>query len=126
MSLALVIDEKKNPRGIPAAKFVENLDEFLHGTNVETALGAYNELYSKYKFMEQSFEKSKAVYKSKVPELERTIELIEILKKKHDDKEEFITNYSLCDTIYAKAKVIMYKNTLFIISKIPYTTVCYL
>lgn len=105
MSLGLVIDEKKNPRGIPAAKFVENLDEFLQGTNVETALGAYNELYSKYKFMEQSFEKSKAVYKSKVPEIERTIELIEILKKKHDDKEEFITNYSLCDTIYAKAKV---------------------
>ena len=73
--------------------------------NVETALGAYNELYSKYKFMEGSFEKSKNVYKSKIPEIERTLELIQLLKSQSESGEEIVTNYSLCDTIYAKAKV---------------------
>ena len=55
--------------------------------------------------MESSFEKSKNVYKSKVPELEQTLELIEIMIKKRADEEEMLTNYSLCDTIFARAEV---------------------
>lgn len=97
--------EGRNPRGIPAAKFIENIDQFLDTTNVETALGAYNELYSKYKFMESSFEKSKNVYKSKIPEIERTIELIDIIRKRSESAEEIVTNYSLCDTMYSRARV---------------------
>lgn len=56
--------------------------------------------------MEQSFEKSKSVYKSKLPVIEQTIDLIKTLQKKKDEDEEVIAHYSLCDTIYAKAKVI--------------------
>lgn len=99
------VTEGRNPRGIPAAKFIDNIEHFLDTTNVETALGAYNELYSKYKFMESSFEKSKNAYKSKIPEIERTLELIDILRKRSESGEEILTNYSLCDTIYSKAKV---------------------
>ncbi len=55
--------------------------------------------------MEGSFEKTKNVYKSKIPELEQTLELLKIMKSKREDDEEMMTNYSLCDTIYAKAKV---------------------
>ena len=55
--------------------------------------------------MEGSFERSKATYKSKIPDIEQTLELIKIMKKKSEDDEEMFTNYSLCDTIYAKAKV---------------------
>lgn len=100
----------KNPRGIPTSKFIENVDEFLLDTSVEAALGALNELYSKYKFMETSFEKSKGVYKSKVPEIEQTLELIQLMKKKResddeDEDKDMFTNYSLSDTIYAKAKI---------------------
>lgn len=73
--------------------------------SVESALGAFNELYSKYKYMETQFEKSKSVYKSKVPEIEQTLELIKAMIKTEDDGEELLTNYNLCDTIYAKAKV---------------------
>lgn len=75
---------------------------------VEAALGVFNELYSKYKYMEASFEKSKNVYKAKVPEIEQTIELIKLMIKKHEDEEEMITNYNLCDTLYAVAKVFRY------------------
>ena len=65
ISIQQLITEGKNPRGIPTAKFIENVPEFLGDISVEAALGALNELYSKYKFMESSFEKSKNVYKSK-------------------------------------------------------------
>eukprot|EP01035_Chromulina_nebulosa_P018890 gene18890-24686_t len=105
VNLITLITEGKNPRGIPSAKFIENVESFLQEYSVEAALGALNELYSKYKYMETSFEKSKSVYKSKIPDIEQTLELIQILKGKEDEGEDLITNYSLCDTIYAKAKV---------------------
>lgn len=83
----------------------EHVPEFLKIVPIEPALGALNDLYSKYKYMEQSFEKSKAVYKSKIPEISQSLELLEMMVEKRDKEEEMITNYSLCDTIFAKAKV---------------------
>lgn len=83
----------------------EDVELFLGDVSVESALGAFNELYSKYKYMETSFERSKNVYKSKIPEIEQTLELIKLMIKKEEEDEEMITNYNLCDTIYAAAKV---------------------
>jgi len=105
ISITTLITDGKNPRGIPSAKFIENVDEFLRGTSVEAALGAYNELYSKYKYMEGSMEKSKAVFKGKIPDIEQTLEAIKTMKAKEESGEDMFTNYSLCDTIYARAKV---------------------
>jgi Prefoldin subunit len=73
--------------------------------NVETALGAFNELYSKYKYMEGHLEKSKEIYKSKIPDIEQTLESIKLMKQKKENDEDMFTNYSLCDTIYARAQV---------------------
>ena len=72
---------------------------------IEPALGTLNDLYSKFKYMEQSFEKSKSVYKSKIPELSQSIELIEMMVAKKAADEELISQYQLCDTIYTGAKV---------------------
>jgi hypothetical protein len=55
--------------------------------------------------MEQSFERSKGIYKSKIPEVAQSIELIEKMKQKADAGDDMITQYSLCDTVYASAKV---------------------
>jgi len=100
-----LITEGRNPRGIPAAKFIEDVTEFLKSTTIEASLGALNELYSKYKYMEGTFVQSKAAYKGKIPELQQTLELVRLMKAKRAEGEELETNYSLCDTIYAKAKV---------------------
>lgn len=76
---------------------------------IEPALGALNDLYSKYKYMETSFDKSRSVYKSKIPEITQSLELIEMMIAKRDAEEEMITQYSLCDTIFANAKVCICK-----------------
>lgn len=126
ISLQALITEGKNPRGIPASKFIvchsivpasdvaelpfmcnvqEDVEQFLGDVSVEAALGAFNELYSKYKYMETSFERSKNVYKAKIPEIEQTLELIKLMVKKEEEGEDMVTNYNLCDTIYASAQV---------------------
>jgi hypothetical protein len=130
INLQLLITGEKNPRGIPGTKFIvrittklrlisnvlfellffkDNVDGFLtQGFSVEAALGAFNELYSKYKYMETSFEKSKGIYKSKIPDIEQTLELVKLMVAKNDENEEMITNYGLSDTLYSKAKVSRY------------------
>lgn len=107
INLQLLITTEKNPRGIPATKFIESVEDFLSksGVSVESTLGAFNELYSKYKYMETSFERSKNIYKSKIPDIEQTLELVKALVNKQEEGEDLITSYGLCDTIYATAKV---------------------
>lgn len=83
----------------------DSIPDFLKTATIESTLGALNELYSKYKYMETSFEKSKSVYKSKLPEITQSIELIEQMKSKQEKDEELITQFNLSDTVYAKAKV---------------------
>lgn len=100
-----LITEGKNPRGIPQARFIDNVEEFLKSASIEAALGALNELYSKYKYMEGTFEQSKNAYKGKIPELKQTLELVQLMKTRKEEGEEMLANYNLCDTIYAKAKV---------------------
>jgi hypothetical protein len=58
--------------------------------------------------METSFEKSKGIYKSKIPDIEQTLELVKLMVAKNDENEEMITNYGLSDTLYSKAKVCRY------------------
>lgn len=55
--------------------------------------------------MENSFEKSKNIYKSKIPDIEQTLELIRLMMAKAEENEEMITNYGLSDTLYTKAEV---------------------
>jgi prefoldin subunit 5 len=103
--MRLIHEDKKNPRGIPAALFIESVEDFLKEENIEAVLGALNELYSKYKYMEGSFERSKNIYKGKVPDLEQTLELVKLMKARKENDEEMHANYNLTDTLYAKAKL---------------------
>jgi len=112
LDIQKALTDGKNARGIPNVKFIDKVEEFLAnlipgGCPVETALGAFNELYSKYKFMEGSLGRTKINIKQKIPEVEKTLEVVNFLKKKQEegDKEPIQTHYSLADTIYAKADV---------------------
>ena len=55
--------------------------------------------------MEKSFDQSKNVYKAKIPDIKQTLDMINILRKKKEESEDVEVNYSLCDTIFARAKV---------------------
>ncbi|EKU21323.1 prefoldin subunit 3 [Nannochloropsis gaditana CCMP526] len=114
----------KNPRGIPTATFIppqplsttrfltcaqkEDVGAFLQtlgGVPVETAIGAFNELYGKCKTLENSLGRVKLSMKAKIPEIEKTLELVHVLEGKQAEGEALTTHYNLADTIYAKAEV---------------------
>ena len=65
-----------------------------------------NELHQKYKFMEGQLIRQKASLKGKLPEIKRSLEMVAMLKQKHDgDNKEVDSNFLISDNIWAKAKI---------------------
>ena len=65
-----------------------------------------NELYQKYKFMEQNLHRSRQNLLLKLPDIKKTLEMVAMLKSRYESEEkEISTNFLLSDNIWAKAKV---------------------
>jgi len=122
-----------NPRGIPAFPFMSNVTDYVKSIDeVEPTLQRFQEMVSKYTFMQQNVERRAAGLKEKLPEMKSTLDTVKFLKNKRtavlakretgnedddndDDLEEdggekynpgeIETMFSLQDTLYAKAKI---------------------
>ncbi|KIW74726.1 hypothetical protein Z517_11496 [Fonsecaea pedrosoi CBS 271.37] len=122
-----------NPRGIPTFPFMNNVTDYVKSVDeVESTLQRFQEMVSKYTFMQQNVERRAAGLKEKLPEMKRTLEVVKFLKKKRRDLaerkeggedgsgekdieeddllgekpvagDEIETTFSLQDTLYAKA-----------------------
>ncbi|EED91501.1 prefoldin protein, partial [Thalassiosira pseudonana CCMP1335] len=99
----------KNARGIPETKFLDDIDAFANSfdppAQPELLIGAYSDLYSKFKAYEQQLSAKRATYQEKLPEIAKSISLVKHLKQKKERGDTVITRYNLADTIYAKAEV---------------------
>ncbi|KAL2421369.1 Prefoldin subunit 3 [Exophiala dermatitidis] len=113
-----------NPRGIPSFPFMTNVTDYVKSLeDVEPTLTRFQEMVSKYTFMQQNVERRAAGLKEKLPDMKRTLEVVKFLKKKRKDlktpgdvdddddglnnskSDEIETTFSLQDTLYAKAKI---------------------
>ncbi|XP_075975039.1 prefoldin subunit 3-like [Anticarsia gemmatalis] len=98
----------KNPKsysGIPEAVFVENVDEFMskpENSPVEKVLRSLDEQHSKYKHMELSLATKRRRLRQQIPELARSLEMIEKLKIQKEDME---TKFLLSDQVFVKASI---------------------
>ncbi|KAF1318570.1 Prefoldin subunit 3, partial [Globisporangium splendens] len=106
--MAEAIIGERNPRGIPAAVFVESVESYMSSIGIRTIeplVGALQQLYSKYKFMETNLQKSRDSFKRKIPETEKDLAMLKHLMSKQDEGEEIHTRFNLADNVYAKATV---------------------
>lgn len=97
------------PGSIPTVIFVEDVETFVtkSGTSVEAIIGAMTELHQKYKLMDAKLANQKANLKVKIPEIESTLEIVQLLdsKKDSEEDEELKASYPLSDIIHARAKI---------------------
>lgn len=103
---------ESNPRGIPKAKFLENIDEYLNKTtateaDVNNFLTELQIRLDQYKYMQESKASSLSSLNQKIPDIENTLETCKFLKSKSEsDPEDTIdVDYQLNDTIYASASI---------------------
>ncbi|KAL9948746.1 hypothetical protein D7B24_008059 [Verticillium nonalfalfae] len=95
-----------NPRGIPTAPFVDKVEDYVSTrADVEPTLRNFQEMISKYQFMELNLQKRMGGLNDKIPDIQKTLDSVRFLKLKKDDPEPVETTFELNDTLYAKAKI---------------------
>ncbi|CAI2380827.1 unnamed protein product [Moneuplotes crassus] len=98
--------EGNNARKIPKCEFIEDVETFIEKYKAKETLEAMNELYRKYQFMESQLIAGKKNLKIKLPEIKKTIDMVKLLKEKHEDEvERFNTNFLISDNIWARAEI---------------------
>lgn len=55
--------------------------------------------------MEINLLQRRKVLEEKIPEIEKTIAMVDMLTEKKDNQEPLYTDFELNDTLYAKAKI---------------------
>lgn len=98
---------EKNPRGVPGCKFLEDIGAFVreHSTTTEDIIGALHTLHSKYKTMELHLLENRKRIQMKLPDLEKSLEVVKMLQAKKEAAETLSTRFNLSDNVYAQAKV---------------------
>lgn len=100
-----------NPRGIPGAPFVEKVEDYVQNPeDFDLCFGKFQERLSKYKFMQESKISTVRQLKGKIPDIENTLNMCQLLKEKReasddDDEENLDINYQLNETLFAKAEI---------------------
>ena len=92
-----------NPKKIPQAVFIENVEEYMVKFGYEKIMDTLQETYGKYKIMEKQIQKSKLTMVSKIPEIQKAIDIISCFEKKRED--DLSVDFLLTDTIWAKGRV---------------------
>ncbi|KAL9932868.1 hypothetical protein V8E36_008123 [Tilletia maclaganii] len=93
--------------GIPKAPFVVDVEKHIGGPDkpVEPALRKFQEAAAKYKFMEANTAQRRKALEDKIPDIRKTLQMVEHLKSLKEAEEEMETMFELNDTLFAKAKI---------------------
>jgi len=99
-----------NERGIPFVVFLEeDLDAFVQrmGRPVESILGGFRELHTKYQFMDANIRSRRKADKAKLPDQERNLELVRHLmtRQLEGGEEPVPTMYKVADNVFARAEL---------------------
>ncbi|KAG5934286.1 hypothetical protein E4U60_003971 [Claviceps pazoutovae] len=99
-------DAPTNPRGIPQAPFVDKVEDYVATRqDVEPTLRKFQEMISKYQFMEMNIQKRMGGLQEKIPEIQKTLDTVRFLKSRKDETEPIETTFELNDTLYTRAKI---------------------
>lgn len=94
---------KANPRGIPEAPFVENVQDFIKDpSDFDLSFSKFQERLSMYKYMQESKLSNVRLLRTRIPDIENTLKVSRQLR---DREEPLETSYQLNDTLFTKGAV---------------------
>ncbi|PKY05831.1 Prefoldin, subunit 3 [Aspergillus campestris IBT 28561] len=101
------VTPQTNPRGIPAAPFVDNVSDYVSSrADVESTLRSFQEMISKYQFMEVNASRRGAGLRDKIPDIKKTLDTVRFLQlQKANSGNPMDASFELNDTLYARATV---------------------
>ncbi|KAL6432295.1 hypothetical protein ACFW04_006734 [Cataglyphis niger] len=99
-------EDRKSYAGIPEADFVDDVEAFMakpENESVDKVLRKFDESHGKYKFMEYNLINKRRRLKAQIPDLERSLEMIEKLQIEKNNSHNLETQFLLSEQVYAKA-----------------------
>ncbi|OQE46200.1 hypothetical protein PENCOP_c001G01133 [Penicillium coprophilum] len=102
------VTTQTNPRGIPVAPFIDNVSDYVSSREeVEPTLRSFQEMISKYQFMEVNTQRRGQGLREKIPDIKKTLEMVRFLqlRKESNPDSDLETNFELNDTLYARASI---------------------
>ena len=101
-----ITEPTTDTKKIPKVVFIDNIEAWVEKYTDDALFAKINELYQKYKFMEQNLHRQRQSLYVKLPDIKKTLEMVAMLKTRHESEDkEISTNFLLSDNIWAKAKV---------------------
>ncbi|KAJ7037371.1 Prefoldin subunit 3 [Mycena alexandri] len=121
--------EERNPRGIPKAPFIADVEDHVGGPDgeVEGPLKAFQDALAKYRFMDSNLIQRRASLEDKIPDIKKTLMMVEYLQERREGKGKAVedddldaqdddlgeegsqkpltTTFELNDTLYAEAEL---------------------
>ncbi|KZN91735.1 putative prefoldin subunit [Penicillium chrysogenum] len=107
------VTTQTNPRGIPVAPFIDNVSDYVSSREeVEPTLRSFQEMISKYQFMEVNTQRRAQGLREKIPDIKKTLEMVRFLQLRKEvniprsnPDSDLETNFELNDTLYARAAI---------------------
>ncbi|KAF5338792.1 hypothetical protein D9758_012059 [Tetrapyrgos nigripes] len=127
-SLGKPLTEEKNPRGIPKAPFIEDVEKYLGGPDaeVEEPLKNFQDAIAKYRYMDSNLAQRRVGLEEKIPDIKKTLSMVEFLRDRREGKtsteddddldidedgaegsqsKPLKTTFELNDTLFAEAEL---------------------
>ncbi|KAF6775379.1 hypothetical protein AHF37_05762 [Paragonimus kellicotti] len=92
-------------KGIPKAVFMEDVDAYLKANNFSTLMEAgrsFEELYQKYKMIEQALLQRKLRLLQQLPDIQKTLAVVRQLQKKSSDLD---VTFEVSNQLFARAHI---------------------
>ncbi|KAF9023826.1 Prefoldin, subunit 3 [Hymenopellis radicata] len=90
MATRSVVSEEKNPRGIPKAPFIADVEQFVGGPDgdADVPLKAFNDAIGKYRFMDANLAQRRQGLEEKIPDYQKTLDMVEYLQERREGKDK--------------------------------------
>ncbi|KAF8904340.1 Prefoldin subunit-domain-containing protein, partial [Mucidula mucida] len=125
METRSVVSEEKNPRGIPKAPFIADVEKYVGGPDgdADGPLKAFNDAIGKYRFMDANLAQRRLGLEDKIPDYQKTLDMVEYLQERREGKgkaaddvddddddaetsaKTLRTTFELNETLYAEAEL---------------------
>ncbi|PWN99816.1 Prefoldin, subunit 3 [Tilletiopsis washingtonensis] len=98
---------KTTRSGIPQAPFISDVVAHLGGADEDAGphLEKFAEAMQKYKVMEEKTFRKREALEEKIPDIRKTLQMVQYLKSKKEAEESVNTQFELNETLYAHAEI---------------------
>lgn len=92
-----------HPEGLPQVVFIEDVGRYLEGKPVEEAIAELQQHHNMYKNVELQLVQKRQKQLLKLPEIQRTLQAIKMLRSKCGSDDEVTVDFNLSDNILGQA-----------------------